>query len=88
MHMFKGEVVNKVVVEVKIETGEADLFLPILFKFLQMPFYVGVNGQCGFAYLSFFGFDVLVKLIIDILLRFFPGRLLFGYGYNSLVNGM
>jgi hypothetical protein len=53
-----------------------------------MPLYVGVNGQCGFAYLSFFGFDILVKLIIDILLRFFPGRFLFGYGGYAFIEGI
>jgi hypothetical protein len=52
-----------------------------------MGFDVAIYGQRGFTYFSFFGFDVLVKLLINILLGFFLCRFLFGNSNNTLIEG-
>jgi hypothetical protein len=86
MHMLEGEVVNKVVVEIKIETGEGDCWLPMLLKCLQMLLYVWINDQRCLAYFPLLCFNVFVKLVLDILLRFFLGYFLFGNSNNALID--
>ena len=45
MHMIKGEVVNKVMIEIKIKTIKGDLLFLENFECLKVQFYIVVNSK-------------------------------------------